>query len=435
MNYEEATEYLFTRHASFHEKGAGAYKPGLGTTLTLSSLFGNPHTSFPTIHIAGTNGKGSTAHTIASILMEAGLRVGLYTSPHLLDFTERIKINSQSISKQAVTEFVNYFASLKSIGVNPSFFEITTIMAFKYFADQNVDVAVIETGLGGALDSTNIITPILSIITNVTYDHTDLLGDTFQEIASQKAGIIKEYVPVIIGRRNPQTDNVFIKGARDNDIIFSSDNKLYSHYEENNEEYIYYNTPWGDVTSPLTGHCQPENMAVILNAIKLIERQGLCSINASDVLNGIKKVIINTSLKGRWTTISKSPLTIIDTAHNIDAFRLLIPNFEKLTQNGKHIFSILGFVSDKDYEGILAMLSHIKNLKVFITQPKVQRAAPANDVFNVATKRGMNAELCVEIEQAYDMVMEQIKNTSDNMIFVGGSNYLVSDFLKYIGQI
>ena len=424
MNYEETLDFLFNRLQSFHNKGAAAYKPGLEKAFRLSETFGSPHTKFRSIHIGGTNGKGSTAHSIASVLQSAGYKVGLYTSPHLVDFRERIRINGVMISEDEVIDFVRRFReNPHNESLDPSFFVLTTIMAFEHFARNNVDFAVIEVGLGGRLDTTNIITPVLSVITNVSYDHTDILGKTLPEIAREKAGIIKPDVPVVIGRRNPETDMIFSSASPF--AVFAEDTPLYNGYEFAEDSIIYHKTPWGNITSCLTGLCQPENFRTILNALKLLTDKCGVAISENAVKDGLRNVCLNTGLMGRWMKISDKPLVIADTAHNVDGWTYIAERLNSIAPHSLHV--VIGFVNDKDYNKILSLLP--KKAYYYFVRPSVARAANENEVLKAAKAHDINGKTYSTVIEGYNNAIEKAKDNEDALIYVGGSTFVVADLL------
>ncbi len=430
--YHDLLEKLFSRHQAFHKVGEKAYKPGLDTALTLAAQFGNPHKKFKTIHVAGTNGKGSTASLIAAVLTAAGYKTGLYTSPHLVDFSERIRINGVSIDHGEVISFIERFDKTEKL-CEPSFFELTTIMAFDYFARNNVDVAVIETGLGGRLDTTNIIAPELSIITNISFDHTSLLGNTLEAIAAEKAGIIKNQTPVVIGETNPATKNVFIDVAKrmDADIYFADNpfafdiNKWEAEYSGRYDynTVVYKDTYWGDVSCELTGDCQHFNANTALVSLKLLSNK-FVNINRDAVNHGFSNVCKLTGLTGRWSTLTANPTVIFDTGHNVGAWEYTSRRLKAISQDRK-ITAILGFVNDKDYKGILELLP--VNCRVFIVEPQIERAAPSDIVTEYAKKLGLHTVDCKHVSDAYKKALADIGE--GDMIFVGGSNYVVAELL------
>ena len=363
MNYQETTEYLFNSTPVFEKIGAKAYKPGLQTTHTLDEHFAHPHRQYKTIHIAGTNGKGSCSHTIAAILQSQGYKVGLYTSPHLVDFRERIRVNGKCVPEQYVIDFVEQNRSFFE-PLHPSFFELTTAMALKYFAEQKVDYAVIEVGLGGRLDCTNIITPMLSIITNISFDHTQFLGNTLAEIAGEKAGIIKPHVPVVVGEYLEATRPVFEEKAKDMQapILFAQDFSAQDTEMENHVEM------------ELKGSYQECNRKTILAALSIL-RQNTTIGNAA-IRKGFAQVCELTGLRGRWEKLNDAPLTICDTGHNLAGWNYLAPQIKCVKAETKHI--VFGMVDDKDVTHVLQLLSQqLKNgVKYYWTQPSTKRAIP-----------------------------------------------------------
>lgn len=430
MDYNQTLDFLFNRLQSFHNDGATAYKPGLDKALKLSAAFGNPHRKLRVVHVAGTNGKGSTAHTIASVLMAAGLRVGLYTSPHLVDFSERIRVDGEVISHEEVVDFVNRFISSGLENLDPSFFELTTIMAFEHFVRHNVDIAVIEVGLGGRLDTTNIVSPVLSIITNISYDHIALLGNTLSEIAGEKAGIIKHGVPVVIGRRNNETDGVFIAKAKAEDapIVFASDTHPFDKCETKTTSKVYFGTKWGTVESPLVGGCQVENMATILTALDILDNTGVVALDADAVIRGIADVVRNTHLMGRWMQLSEKPLVITDTGHNVDGWRFISEQLKRYLP--RPLMIVLGFVSDKDYGEIMKMLP--RDATYFFVSPSVRRAATADNVASAARKAGLVGTIYADVVDGYQAALRAAAEVDDEspVIYVGGSTFVVADLLS-----
>lgn len=414
-NYSEYTNYLFSQVPMFQNLGKDAYKEGLENTFLLDEHFGHPHTKFKTIHIAGTNGKGSCSHTIASILQEAGYKVGLFTSPHLIDFRERIRVNGQMISEEYVMDFIDnekqFFEPLY-----PTFFELTTAMAFKYFAEQNVDIAVIEVGLGGKLDCTNIISPLLSIITNISYDHVNLLGDTLSKIASEKAGIIKHGTPVVIGEKNIETQGVFKAKAysEKTKIIFAEDNDI------NIDNYEF----------ELKGWYQKKNLRTILTAIDELKKNYPSTINIkeNDIINGLKNVCKNTGLMGRWQVINNKPLTVCDTGHNLGGFTYLVQQIK--SQKCDKLRIVFGMVNDKDIKGVISLLP--KNAIYYFTQASVKRAMPSNELKSLAQAYGLYGNAYDNIEQAYTTALHDANE--NDFIYIGGSSFVVADLLTYINK-
>lgn len=427
MNYEETLNYMFTRLQAFHNVGATAYKPGLHTAYALSEAFGNPHTKFKSIHVGGTNGKGSTAHTLAAVLQSAGYKVGLYTSPHLLDFRERIRVNGEPISKELVVDFIERYQHVDA-NVDPSFFELTTIMAFEHFAREKVDYAVIEVGLGGRLDTTNIITPELCVITNISLDHIALLGDTEEKIAAEKAGIIKSNIPVVIGEANPGVREVFENKAKEvgAPIVFAEDDNQLVNYTSS-LDCIKYNTKrWGEVRGELVGGCQWLNARTILSALNVLADKGF-NITEQSVKTGFAKVCSLTGLLGRWMKVSDSPKTICDTGHNVGAWQYLGPRLKSMDCD-LHI--VIGFVNDKDITHILEFMP--TTAKYYFVQPSNQRAAKSTDVANQAAKAGIKGETFSNVVDGYKKALADADKSS--MIYVGGSTFVVADFLAFIAQ-
>lgn len=410
MNYQETTEYLFNSTPVFEKIGAKAYKPGLQTTHELDEYFGHPHRQYKTIHIAGTNGKGSCSHTIAAILQSQGYKVGLYTSPHLVDFRERIRVNGECLPEQYVIDFVEENRAFIE-PLHPSFFELTTAMAFKYFAEQKVDYAVIEVGLGGRLDCTNIITPVLSVITNISFDHTQFLGNTLAEIAGEKAGIIKPDVPVVIGEYIEETRPVFEKVAeeRHSPILFAQD------------EDISMN-----VDMELKGSYQERNRKTILAAINVLHQT--MTISDEAIRNGFGHVCELTGLRGRWEKLGEAPLVICDTGHNLAGWKYLATQINDVDAQVKHI--VFGMVDDKDVEHVLQLLrDKLKNgVKFYWTQPSTKRAIPVEKLRDTALKYNLYGEMYHSVKEAYMTAKANAKN--DDFIFVGGSSYVVADLLS-----
>lgn len=424
MNYQETLDYLFNVTPLFQNIGKDAYKEGLDNTIILDNHFNNPHKKFRTIHIAGTNGKGSCSHTIAAILQSAGYKTGLYTSPHLIDFSERIKVNGEPIEKEFVIDFVkqnkDFFEPL-----HPSFFELTTAMAFLYFAEKKVDVAVIEVGLGGRLDCTNIITPDLSIITNISFDHTQFLGNTLKEIAKEKAGIIKGKRPVIIGEYTPETKTVFEDKAKstNSDIIFAEDNKLINGYKQTeNGLLLYKSDKIKDLYGELNGLYQVKNTNTILNAVyKLIELG--YNIDETNIKNGFRNVCHLTGLMGRWQKLEENPTIICDTGHNIGGMKYIVEQLSRMKYDKLHI--IIGMVNDKDISGVISLLP--KNAKYYFTQASVKRALPAEQVKKIANNHGLKGEAYSSVEKALTIAKNNAKE--NDLIFIGGSTFIVADLI------
>lgn len=420
MTYQEAIEFLFTSLPVFQKEGASAYKPGLGTSRALDDIFGNPHRSYPTIHIAGTNGKGSTAHTLAAVLARAGYKTGLYTSPHIFDFRERIRVNGQKIPHASVVDFVERWKGIHS-DLSPSFFELTSTMAFEHFEREKVDVAVIETGLGGRLDSTNIITPVLSIITNISPDHTNLLGDTLEKIAFEKAGIIKDGVTVVIGEVNTATMPVFEKKAREAGAPLRVADPVEAIVGESG---IYYPaTPFGPIRGELAGECQVKNTATILSGIEALRELGF-HINDEAVRAGFANVCEDTGLMGRWMVIGHDPLTVCDTGHNIGGWEYIASQLSSRKVGKVHL--ICGFVNDKDISAILKKIVTLgESVSLYFSSPSVPRGLSAENLARKAAEYGLYGEVIPDVNVALAQARESA--AGDDMILIAGSNFLLAD--------
>ncbi len=423
--YNDAIEFLYTSMPMFQRVGASAYKPGLDTVKLLDKKFGTPHKNYLTIHIAGTNGKGSTAHTLAAILQSAGYRVGLYTSPHLVDFRERIRVNGRMISCDAVVDFVNRYRAM-SLECYPSFFELTMTMAFEYFAREKVDIAVIETGLGGRLDSTNIITPILSVITNISFDHTAFLGNTLESIASEKAGIIKPSVPVVIGEAQDSVREVFQQKANEQKapIYFAEDVAPFDSIEPLQDGLLYKNTPYGDIIGELMGDCQPKNAATILTALPLLAECGI-KVSAQSVKDGFAHVGSLTGLMGRWMTLHRNPHVVCDTGHNVGGWQYLSRRLKSIDGT---LHMIIGFVNDKDVSHILEMMP--KTARYYLTNAQIERAMPVAQLAEIATECGLVGEQFPSVEDAYNAALANA--STEDTIFIGGSTFIVADLLSLV---
>ena len=430
MTYKETIQYLFNSAPLFQHVGGAAYKEGLSTTHILDAHFDHPHNQYKTIHIAGTNGKGSCAHTIAAILQHTGLKVGLYTSPHLVDFRERIRVNGEMMPKQYVIDFVEKERSFFE-PLHPSFFELTTALAFKYFAEQHVDVAVIEVGLGGRLDCTNIISPILSVITNISFDHTQFLGNTLAQIASEKAGIIKHKVPVIIGECNAETRSVFEHKAHEVEapILFAEDNKevlssefsdLYGH------KLRHYTTrSFGDIYGELTGECQIKNANTILCALHSLSE--IFSVTHEDITYAFEHVCEMTGLRGRWQILQEHPTIICDTGHNTGGWQYLAHQLAQIATSGNKLHIVFGMASDKDIERVMSTLPH--EACYYWTKASVKRATSEQTIANIATKYDLHGKTYSNVAEAYEAA---VNNASTNdYIYVGGSSFIVADLLRY----
>lgn len=431
MNYDQTLEYLYNRLPVFHHVGAAAYKPGLDNTINLMNALGNPHRDFKTIHVAGTNGKGSVSHLLAAVFQSAGYKTGLYTSPHLVHFGERIRVDGQMIDEQYVIDFVeNNIQALDKI--QPSFFEATMAMAFRYFADEQVDIAIIEVGLGGRLDSTNIISPLLSVITNISFDHVGFLGDTLAKIAAEKAGIIKENTPVVIGEWLPETRLIFEQKATSmNSPLYTPDAAMiFSGYEDG---CMICTDSTGDIYKlGLTGDYQLKNVATVLKTIDIYnkhvadnaEKGRSESLSDSAVRYGLEHVTEITNFRGRWELIQEHPKIIADTGHNVAGIQFVVQQLKQQSYQKLHI--VMGMVNDKDISHVLELLP--LEAEYYFTQAAVLRALPARDLQVQAESFGLKGNFYLSVKEAVDAAK---KNAGEmDLIFVGGSNFVVGEFLK-----
>ena len=427
MNYQETINYLFNSAPLFQNIGKNAYKAGLDNTYKLDEHFDYPHKKFKTIHVAGTNGKGSCSHTLAAILQSAGYKTGLYTSPHLIDFRERIKVDGQPVPESFV---VNFIAQHKDFfePLHPSFFELTTAMAFHYFETQKVDVAVIEVGLGGRMDCTNIIQPDLSVITNISFDHVQFLGDTLAKIAGEKAGIIKPGVPAVIGETTHETKTVFQHKAEEvgAPILFAEEEQLLRSYTRNADgSYLYDTQYYPNLTGELSGLCQEKNTRTILTAIEVLKKEGY-QLTETSVRNGFSNVCQLTGLMGRWQKLKESPLIICDTGHNTGGIHYIAQQLKNTPYKTLRI--VCGMVNDKDINGVLDMLP--KDAVYYFTQASVKRALEANEVMILGEKHQLHGKAFATVKMATEQALKEAN--SEDMIFVGGSSFIVADLLTAI---
>ena len=430
MNYKETVNWLFDKLPMFQRMGKAAYKSDMGNTIQLLNLLGNPQDKFRTIHVAGTNGKGSVSHIIASVLQEAGFKTGLYTSPHIKDFRERIKINGELIPEEDVIQFVqsniNEFEKIK-----PSFFEMTVAMAFDHFAKNSVDIAVVEVGLGGRLDSTNVVNPLISVITNITLDHTRFLGNSIEKIAGEKAGIIKDNIPVVIGRKQYNTKEVFEKIASEKraEIFYAED-----HYDikmlqslkpdeqfidiwKNNELFLE------GVNSPLLGSYQQENIVTALMVLELLVSKYEFPIEPENIQEGIEYIIKNTGLLGRWYIINTNPLTVCDTGHNEDGIRAVVQQI--MEQTFDHLHFVFGMVNDKNTHTILSLLP--RNATYYFCKPDIPRGMNEEELQKKAEEAGLTGLSYNSVESAFSSAFNNARPR--DMVFVGGSTFVVAEVI------
>ncbi len=417
MTYQETLDFMFSQLPMYHRIGAAAYKNDIQPTIDMMAALGNPERKLKSIHVAGTNGKGSVSHFLASILQEAGYKVGLYTSPHLVDFRERIRINGEMIPQSAVVNFVDHNRDMFD-KFNLSFFEMTVGLAFDYFAREQVDIAVIEVGMGGRLDSTNVITPLLSIITNIGLDHTQFLGDTLEKIAGEKAGIIKDGVPVVIGETQLETAPVFVKTAANHHapITFADQHYVVDDISRYTEE--------------LTGEYQKKNIATVLEAVEVLRKTTDFELQPKAVRKGLAKVVTNTHLHGRWQKIGESPLTICETAHNAPGIDSMLGKLATMDYDNLHV--VYGCVNDKDYRKILNHLNTEfsrlgKPFRWYFSQPSVPRGLPVADLLAAASEQGIEGKGYEKVKDA----IAEARSTAckDDFVLVTGSIFLIADAL------
>ena len=436
MNYPETLHYLYSRLPMFSSHGKGAIKPGLQNTIKFCQELENPHQKFKSVHVGGTNGKGSTSHMLAAILQKAGYKTGLYTSPHLRDFRERIRINGEMIAEMEVIQFVE--ANQQYIeDLEPSFFEVTVALAFEYFAQNQVDIAIIEVGLGGRLDSTNVIHPELSVISNIGYDHMDILGNTLNEIASEKAGIIKQNVPVVISQRQNEVEDIFINKAfeMNSGLTFGSDEwdisrsqtqnnssgllKLEIRQKTNSDNPIF---SFDSLELDLTGSYQLKNLAGVLSAIKHLRVKGY-QIDDQDIRFALRQVKKLTGLMGRWHTLNYNPQIICDTGHNEDGIKEVLKNIHLTPHKDLHM--VIGMVKDKDITKILSLLP--QKAFYYFCQPNIPRAKPAIDLQLEAGKLGLTGAFYPTVQSAFEQAKKNAGN--NDLIFIGGSTFVVAEII------
>jgi dihydrofolate synthase / folylpolyglutamate synthase len=429
MNYKETLEYLFSRLPMYQRIGKAAYKADLATTTALDNYFGNPHKLFRSIHIAGTNGKGSVSHMLASVLSSAGYKTGLYTSPHLADFRERIRLDGIPVRKEFVTEFTSLHRGVFG-KLSPSFFEMTVAMAFDYFAREKVDIAVIETGMGGRLDSTNIVTPLVSVITNIGLDHTEFLGKNLQEIAGEKAGIIKPGIPVVIGEVQAETKDVFTaRAARlGSEISFASERYRCEYAMRTVEGLQSLNitatlpggVDWPDLETDLLGFYQQKNALTLLGIIDVLVKQGI-NVKRDDVYTGMRQVSHATGLLGRWQIISHNPLTVCDTAHNSEGLSCVLEQIRATPHRKLHL--VLGFVNDKNTGELLRLFP--RDAGYYFTMASIPRSLDAGELQSRAMAAGLYGKAYKTVPDALSAALDAAG--SDDLVFVGGSTFVVAD--------
>ena len=430
MTYQQTLDYLYKQLPMFHRIGAAAYKADLNNTIAICKILGNPEKKFKSIHVAGTNGKGSSSHMLAAAFQQAGYKTGLYTSPHLIDFRERIRINGKMISKKYVSDFVEKYKS-DFDNIQPSFFEWTVGLAFDFFAAQKVDIAIVEVGLGGRLDSTNVITPLVSLITNISFDHTNLLGNTLKKIATEKAGIIKKNIPVVISQHQTEIATVFKNKARRENapIVFADkeyklfsytwdDNRLFVSYECKRENSIH------NYCLDLTGSYQLKNLAGVLEVLQIARAKGFKKVTAQTNYKALQSVKKLTSLMGRWQIIRQQPLTIVDTGHNEEGIKEVVNNIHQQKYNHLHI--VLGMVNDKDISAVLKLLP--KKAKYYFTKASVPRALSEKELNKQANLFHLKGKTYSTVKEALNAATNAA--AAKDLIFIGGSTFVVADVLS-----
>lgn len=429
--YQEALDFLFSQLPMFSRVGAAAYKPGLDTSLAIDTYFDHPHRRFKSIHVGGTNGKGSTSHMLAAILQAQGYKVGLYTSPHLVDFRERMRVDGEMIPREKVVKFVEKWKGCGYEG-HPSFFELTMMMAFNWFAEENVDYAVIEVGMGGRLDSTNIITPEMCVITNISNDHTQFLGDTLPKIAVEKAGIMKSGIPAVVGEAEGEIREVFEKRSREVGchVVFAEDTPRLLSISEDPEGGWRCTSAEGAYSSPLAGDYQKRNLETVLHAVDTMRECGI-EVSDSSVREGIANVERLTGLKGRWTVLSHSPLTIADTGHNIAGITYNMGQLRRLrdSRHGSRLRIVIGFVADKAIDKILPLLP--ADAEYYITNAQIPRALPGEKLKGRFIEAGLDGTVYPCVKDAYDAALKA--SSPDDILFIGGSTLIVADLLAALG--
>lgn len=431
MTYDETIEFIYSRLPAYHRTGKAAYKNNLYNTEMLDEYFWHPHRSYPSIHVGGTNGKGSVSHIMASVLQQAGYKTGLYTSPHLKDFRERIKVNGEMIDREHVVSFIDNNREIIE-SLRPSFFELTVAMAFEYFAVKKVDVAVIEVGLGGRLDSTNIISPVVSVITNIGSDHTDILGDTPEKIAAEKAGIIKRRTPVVIGETTLATRHVFVEAARrqESEIFFAGENydSLLDTYDILSPYRTYTVTEHATRkifrgTIPLAGDYQQANLKTVFQTWRCLEKK--LNITERSLTGGIGNVTVNTGMQGRWQTLRNTPLVICDTGHNAEGIEYVSGQLERIAAGKRRLRIVLGFANDKDVDRILPLFPG--DAVYYFTKASIPRAMDENILKTKALAAGLHGHGFPSVKEAFDSALAE--SDESDIIFIGGSFFVVAEVL------
>lgn len=426
--YKSLLDKIFTAYPMYHKIGAAAYKEGLENIEALLDIVQHPEKKFKSVHIAGTNGKGSTAHLLASYFQERGCKTGLFTSPHLIDFRERIRINGQMISEEKVVEFFNRYQT-KIDQLEPSFFEMTTALAFHYFAEEKVDVAIIETGLGGRLDSTNVLRPLLSVITNISLEHTQMLGDTIAKIAFEKAGIIKEKTPVVIGEFHPESFPVFedVANQKDAPLFLAQDNYSFDgNFDDLTIKGVLGDTLYEHIRLPLQGEYQLKNLKTVLQSIEVIEE--LWPSERDVTAAAIQNVISNTGFQGRWQILQKSPLTICDVGHNVGGLELTMKQLQQ--HSCRQLRIVFGMVKDKDIDKVITLLP--KDAVYYLCQAKIERAFPVKELATKLQSQDLECRICGNVTDAYRSAQDAAN--AEDLVFVGGSCFVVGELLSELGK-
>lgn len=426
--YKSLLDKIFTAYPMYHKIGAAAYKEGLENIEALLDIVQHPEKKFKSVHIAGTNGKGSTAHLLASYFQERGCKTGLFTSPHLVDFRERIRIDGQMISEEKVVEFFNRYQT-KIDQLELSFFEMTTALAFHYFAEEKVDVAIIETGLGGRLDSTNVLRPLLSVITNISLEHTQMLGDTIAKIAFEKAGIIKEKTPVVIGEFHPESFPVFedVANQKDAPLFLAQDNYSFDgNFNDLTIKGVLGDTLYEHIYLPLQGEYQLKNLKTVLQSIEVIEE--LWPSERDVTAAAIQNVISNTGFQGRWQILQKMPLTICDVGHNVGGLELTMKQLAQYPCRQLRI--VFGMVKDKDIDKVITLLP--KEAVYYLCQAKIERALPVEELAAKLQSQNLECRICGNVTDAYRNAQEAAN--AEDLVFVGGSCFVVGELLSELGK-